>query len=214
MKITLNQFIPKPLAETHHKVSDVWEKTDLWLNSASVSLIISESGKGKSSLISSIYGIRKDYHGTILIEDKNIAGFSAADWSKIRQKELSIVFQSLKLFPEISAWDNIQSKNHLQNYKSDSEIEQLFIRLGMADYAEQIAGSLSFGQQQRIAIIRALCQPFSVILLDEPFSHLDHENAKLAWELIREESNQQNAQIIITGLSNTNFIKPNQSLYL
>jgi len=212
MKITLNQFIPKPLAETHNAISAVWKQDNLYLNAADVNLIISESGKGKSSLISSIYGIRKDYHGAILIDGHNITSFSATDWSDIRQKQLSIVFQSLKLFPEISAWDNVQSKNQLQNHKSDSEVEQLFTGLGMMDYAKQIAGSLSFGQQQRIAIIRALCQPFSVILLDEPFSHLDEENAKTAWNLIREESQQQNAQIIITGLSNTNFIKPDQIL--
>jgi len=128
MKITLNQFIPIPLAETHNAISAIWKQDNLYLNSASVNLIVSESGKGKSSLISSIYGIRKDYHGDILIDGHNITDFSATNWSEIRQKQLSIVFQSLKLFPELSAWDNIQSKNQLQNQlKSRFYLDNYFL---------------------------------------------------------------------------------------
>jgi len=214
MKIILNQFIPNPLSELDSGDSAIWRHEHLTINPGSVNSIISESGKGKTSLLLSIYGIRKDYEGEILFDNRNISTFTAGDWSEWRQKKLSTVFQSLKLFPEISALENIQLKNQLQNHKSKAEINDMLSRLNMADFANQSAGNLSFGQQQRIAIIRALCQPFSVLLLDEPFSHLDKQNAQNAWELILEESKQQQAQIIITGLSETSFIQANQTFYI
>ena len=60
-------------------------------------------------------------------------------------------------------------------------------RLGMEHFLHQKTGILSFGQQQRVAILRALCQPFDYLLADECFSHMDQENSSLAFELIREE---------------------------
>jgi ABC-type multidrug transport system ATPase subunit len=60
---------------------------------------------------------------------------------------------------------------------------------------------MSFGQRQRLAIVRALCQSFEYILLDEAFSHLDATNTKIAWELIKEEAGKQNAGIILTSLN-------------
>ena len=214
MKIDLNQFIPIPLAEIAHTNSDVWKQDFLCINSSPTNLIVSESGKGKSSLLSSIYGMRKDYLGSILIDSEDISSFSVGKWSVVRQKELSIVFQSLDLFPELSALENIQINNKLQNYKTENEIDNMLKALGMLSFAKQIAGSLSFGQQQRIAIIRALCQPFSVLLLDEPFSHLDDLNIQIAWDMIREESQKQQAQIIITALSDNELFQANKSLYL
>ncbi|RLD68196.1 MAG: ABC transporter ATP-binding protein [Bacteroidetes bacterium] len=214
MKIELHQFIPMPLAETKHGGSSIWRQNDLYVNSKPISLVISESGRGKSSLISSIYGIRKDYLGSILLDSENISNFSVGKWSEIRQKEISIVFQSLDLFPEISAFENIQLKNQLQNYKTEAEINTMLENLGMISFSKQSAGSLSFGQQQRIAIIRALCQPFSTLLLDEPFSHLDDNNIQIAWNMIQEESQKQQADIIITGLSTNDLIQADQIFYL
>jgi len=214
MKIILNQFIPKPLSELDSGDSAVWRHEHLTINPSPINSILSESGRGKTSLLLSIYGIRKDYEGEILFDDRNISTFTAGDWSEWRQKKLSTVFQSLKLFPEVSAMENIQLKNQLQNHKSKAEIEDMLRRLSMIDFAGQSAGSLSFGQQQRVAIIRALCQPFSVLLLDEPFSHLDKQNARDAWDLILEESKRQQAQIIITGLAETDFIQANQTFFI
>ena len=196
--------------ETYKTGSDVWNKENLELNSSPNTLIISDSGKGKSSLISAIYGIRHDYQGSIYFDNTPISQLTIKEWSKLRQKEISIVFQSLNLFPEISAWQNVELKNNLLGYKSKQQIEELFDLLGMSPYKNQQAKSLSFGQQQRIAIIRSLCQPYACLLLDEPFSHLDATNSKSAWELIKRESEQQGAKIIIAALSQDSYIDVNQ----
>jgi putative ABC transport system ATP-binding protein len=73
-------------------------------------------------------------------------------------------------------------------------------RLGMDAYLDKPCGQLSMGQQQRIAVVRALCQPFRYLFLDEPTSHLDRDNTKKVMELVMEQAEQQKAAVIITGL--------------
>lgn len=76
---------------------------------------------------------------------------------------------------------------------------------GMHDHQDKKAGILSYGQKQRIAIIRAICQPFQFIFLDEAFSHLDKENTATMWKLILDEAKSQSAGIILTSLGNEDF---------
>jgi len=212
MNIKLNQFIPSPLSETYSGSSELWKQSGLNLNQQTTTLITSPSGKGKSSLISMIYGLRNDFEGTILIDNKPITEINTKQWSDLRSRKIAVVFQSLKLFDELTAYENILIKNQLTNHKTENEIQEFISILGMTPFMKQPAGTLSFGQQQRIAIIRALCQPFELILLDEPFSHLDKENALTAWDLIKTESKMQNANIIITGLGSDDFLNPDKQL--
>ena len=86
----------------------------------------------------------------------------------------------------------------------------MIYKLGLNGFENKKTAKMSFGQKQRVAIIRALCQRFDYILLDEPFSHLDTKNSEIAWDLIKTETEEQNASIIITSLKNdfeTNIIK-------
>lgn len=80
------------------------------------------------------------------------------------------------------------------------EILALFETMGIADKVHIKAGKLSFGQQQRVAFIRALCQPFDFIFLDEPISHLDDCNGKIMSNLLLEEAGRQEAGIIVTSI--------------
>ena len=79
-------------------------------------------------------------------------------------------FQDLRIFTELSALENVQLKNNLTGCKKKKEILSFFEQLGIADKINVKAGKLSFGQQQRVAFIRALCQPFDFLFLDEPIS--------------------------------------------
>ena len=212
MLINIQNFIPSPLSETFSGSSDLWKNPNIAILESEILSIISASGKGKSSLLNSIYGLRKDYEGSIQIDNRDISSFSPAEWSKLRTNKLSIVFQSLNLFPELSAIDNVLIKNKLSQFKSEENIRQLFMEFGIDAQINQAAAKLSFGQQQRVAIIRALCQPFEAILLDEPFSHLDKENAGIAWNAIKKESEKQGASILIAGLQEENFISATKTL--
>lgn len=108
----------------------------------------------------------------------------------------------MRLFPELTAMENVELKNRLTGYRSKADITQMFERLGIPEKKDQLMAHLSIGQQQRVAIIRTLCQPFDFILLDEPVSHLDETNNRLAATLVAEEAARQGAGIIATSVGN------------
>lgn len=84
--------------------------------------------------------------------------------------------------------------------QKEKEILSFFEQLGIADKINVKAGKLSFGQQQRVAFIRALCQPFDFLFLDEPISHLDDDNSRIMGELIIAEAKAQGASVIATSI--------------
>src|SRR5581483_8953158 len=102
-----------------------------------------------------------------------ISGFDAEEFSSWRKKHVSIVFQDLRLFPEKTVFENIEIKRLLDPFHATSKIMAMAKRLGIENKLDQLCSTCSYGEQQRIAIIRSLQQPFSFLLLDEPFSHLD-----------------------------------------
>ncbi len=207
------QLIPVPLKEQKIVSSEVWN-TELEISSSDKVFLSAASGKGKTTFQMILYGIRKDYEGTVKFDGKDIRSYSLNQWSEIRQKRLSIVFQDLRLFPNLSAFENIDLKNRLCEGKSREEIWNMAERLSVAEFLDKKAGILSYGQRQRIAIIRALCQPFDLLLLDEPFSHLDTENIKKSCELIMEETQKRNSGFIISSLGDNYFLNYNRTIQL
>ena len=197
--IHLQHTLPQVFADRNTVVSEVWHQ-NLILRKGEHYLLEAASGTGKSSFCSYLYGYRQDYQGIICFDERNIRGFSTDEWVAIRRRSLSILFQELRIFPELTALENIQLKNQLTGWKKKKEILTLLERLGIADKKDEKAGKLSFGQQQRVAFIRSLCQPFDFILLDEPISHLDDENAAIMAQLLTEETTRQGAGIIVTSI--------------
>ena len=181
--------------------SDVWHQ-DLVLQKGERYLIEAASGTGKSSLCSYIYGYRRDYQGIINFDERNIRSLSIHEWVELRKHSLSMLFQELRIFPELTALENVQLKNRLTNYKKKKEILAFiyFETLGITDKVNEKAGKLSFGQQQRVAFIRALCQPFDFIFLDEPISHLDDDNGTLMGRILTKEAEQQGAGVVVTSI--------------
>ena len=197
--IELQQTLPAVFAGRDSIISDVWHQS-LTLKRGEAYLVEAASGTGKSSLCSYVYGYRNDYQGIINFDERNIRSLSVNDWTDIRKHSLSILFQELRIFPELTAIENIQLKNRLTNFKKRKEVLTLFEAIGIADKVNEKAGKLSFGQQQRVAFIRSLCQPFDFIFLDEPVSHLDDENGTIMGRLLTEEASRQGAGIIVTSI--------------
>lgn len=124
------------------------------------------SGTGKSSLCSYIIGYRNDYQGIISFDGKNIRNYKVKDWVELRKRSLSHLFQELRLFPELTAYENVAIKNNLTGFKKKKQIEAWFDALGIGDKLHAPISRMSFGQQQRVAMIRALLQPFDFLLAD------------------------------------------------
>ena len=197
--IHLQQTLPQVFADRNSITSDVWHR-NLVFHKGKSYLIEAASGTGKSSLCSYIYGYRNDYQGIINFDETNIKAYPVKQWVEIRKHSLSMLFQDLRIFTELSALENVQLKNNLTGCKKKKEILSFFEQLGIADKINVKAGKLSFGQQQRVAFIRALCQPFDFLFLDEPISHLDDDNSRIMGELIIAEAKAQGAGVIATSI--------------
>lgn len=198
-RIELQQTLPEVFAGRDTVFSEVWH-TALALERGKSYLIEAASGTGKSSFCSYIYGYRSDYQGIISFDGRNIRSLTDVGWVEVRKKSLAMLFQDLRLFSELTAWENVHLKNQLTGFRKKKEIMWWFDSLGIADKVDVPVGRMSFGQQQRVAFIRALCQPFDFIFLDEPVSHLDEPNAIIMAKILAEEADKQGAGIIVTSI--------------
>ncbi|MEG1564806.1 MAG: ATP-binding cassette domain-containing protein [Bacteroides sp.] len=197
--IHLQQALPLVFADREATTSDVWYQ-DLTFKKGEFYLIEAASGTGKSSLCSYIYGYRNDYQGFIHFDESNICSLSVPEWVELRRYSLSILFQELRVFSELTTWENIQLKNQLTHFKREDEILDLLDLLGLSDKVGEKVGKLSLGQQQRVAFIRCLCQPYDFIFLDEPISHLDDANSRLMGKILTKEAARQEAGVIVTSI--------------
>lgn len=205
-EIRLERVLPRVFRGSEHespvKDSQLWLRDNVTFAKGRNYLIEAESGTGKSSLCAYIYGSRLDYDGRILFDGADTAKFSIARWCELRRVSLAYLPQEMGLFPELTVMENIEIKNRLTRCKNEAQILRLLDRLEIGHKAGEPAGRLSVGQQQRVAIIRALCQPFDFILIDEPVSHLDSRNNKAVAALIEEEAAARGAGIIATSVGN------------
>ncbi len=191
--------MPTPLASIQHGPESIWG-SQIELKKGERILLNASSGKGKSTFTFTSIGLRKDYEGQITYDGKDVKTYTPEDWTTIRQTKISVVFQDLQLFPKLSVKDNLLLKNSLQNAFTEDQLKNMLAELGIADKWEQQCGLLSMGQQQRVAIIRSLCQPFEWLILDEPFSHLDRTNAGIALNMIHNRCEALGAGFVLTSL--------------
>ena len=199
--IRLDKVIPDVFSNEDIGYSQIW-LSDFCFERGRHYMIEAASGSGKSSLCSFIYHNRSDYRGNIFYNDINARSLDASAISDLRCRHLALLPQELRLFGELTALDNVKLKNRLTDYLSDEKIKDMFDLLGIADRINHPASMLSIGQMQRVAIIRALCQPFDFIILDEPVSHLDETNNRIVGKLIYDAAMAQSASIIITSVGN------------
>ncbi len=198
-KIELKNTLPEVFALRDDVQSEIWHQ-DVTFERGHLYLIEAGSGTGKSSLCSYIIGYRKDYQGIISFDGKNIRNQTVGDWVDVRKRSISHLFQELRLFPELTAYENVAIKNRLTGFKKRKQIENWFGALGIGDKLHVKVGHMSFGQQQRVAMVRALVQPFDFLLADEPVSHLDEENGRVMSEIMMEEARAQGAGVIVTSV--------------
>ena len=213
MQILLQEIVPTYFESQQINGSEIWGKNITFTKDEHVH-IVAPSGSGKTSLIHFLYGLRKDYEGTIAYEKENIKNFSLEKFSTFRQKNLSIVFQDLRLFTDQTVRENIELKRQLDPYHPAQKIDEMAERLGIANKLNRLTKTCSYGEQQRIVIIRSLMQPFDFLLLDEPFSNLDEVNRSKAFALIEEECKQRNASMLFADLKELDFFKGQRILKL
>lgn len=213
MQIQLQSVVPDYFTSGQITRSEVWGK-EVSIQKGAHLHIVAPSGSGKTSLIHFIYGLRKDFSGTIQVGAKDIREMGAEAYASLRKQSVSIIFQDLRFFENLTALENIEIKRILDPYTTPQEVTQMAQRLGIAHKLDQPIRTCSYGEQQRVAIIRALVQPFDFILLDEPYSHLDEDNRLKAMNLLYEQCEKRNAAMIFADLKPLDFLKGERVLML
>ena len=210
MKIKLQHLKPTYMSGDEIPSSDIYLQPEVIFEQGQRYLIRAQSGQGKTSLLNFIYGASFSYDGKITYNEM----FNKKEVLRYRIDKLSYVYQDLRLFPTLTAFENIILKNKLTHYKTEDQINSLIERVGLSHKRDTLVQTLSLGQRQRIALLRALCQPFELLLLDEPFSHLDDSNTTILREIIGEELQARNASLLLTSLEDNNFFHYNKKLNL
>lgn len=213
MQLQIKNLLPTYFDESRKDNSEVWGK-DLIFNSGELVKIVAPSGSGKTSLIHFLYGIRQLYSGNLMYDNKDLKNFSIENIAAFRKDNLSIVFQDMRLFSHQTVRRNLEIKRQLNPFHTSEKIQELCLRLGIGDKLNSICSNCSYGEQQRVSLIRALMQPFDFLLLDEPFSHLDNANSEKAMEVILEESKKRKACVLFADLERVEFFPYTRILHL
>lgn len=207
MRLSISNLTPLVLQESHNSYNAaVWQQEMVFHQGEHI-LFSGPAGSGKSLLLHLLYGLRKDYTGKIYWSVYNMAEVNSMQLSQLRSTSISMVFQDMRLFDELTAWENIDVKRRITDSVSEYDAEKWLDKIGLAGKLDVPVSLLSPGEQQRLAIVRALVQPFEWLLLDAPFAFLDYFNKQKAIALIKEVVAITNAGIIVTALKdNDDFV--------
>jgi putative ABC transport system ATP-binding protein len=162
--------------------------------------IMGASGSGKSTLLHLMAGLATPDSGRIVIRDENLAEMNDRQLTLFRRRHIGLVFQSFNLIPTLTAEENVALPLLLEG-KRESEVRgkvrEIMESLGMTSRLTHRPDAMSGGEQQRVAIGRALITDPAVILADEPTGNLDSANSKAVCELLRDLSAVHNKTIVM-----------------
>lgn len=158
--------------------------------------LMGASGCGKSTLLNAIGGLLTPHSGKIFVGDVELTALSDRKKTALRRDKIGIVFQKLNLLPTLSAVDNVSIGRHIGITDGHRDPYELLDILGMEDKAKRKPKELSVGEQQRVAVARALYTRPEVILADEPTGSLDSVNTDNLMDQLR-TLNQKMGQTIL-----------------
>ncbi len=152
------------------------DHTSLEIERGKFTAIVGRSGSGKSTLLHLIGGLDRPDAGKVRIEGKDIFALKDERLAEFRRKKIGFVFQDYNLIPSLNVWENIALPLGLDNRKvRRQDVEEVLVKIDLADKAEAMPNVLSGGQKQRTAIARALITRPALILADEPTGNLDSQ---------------------------------------
>jgi putative ABC transport system ATP-binding protein len=164
--------------------------------------LVGPSGSGKTTLLSMLGALLSPTTGRVFIGDVEVTGLAERERTRLRAQRIGFVFQSAGLLPYLTAVENVATVGSfagLSRRRARRRAEQLLDDLGLADRARHLPKALSGGEQQRVAVARALLNDPPVLLADEPTAHLDGERGRQVVSLITDAVRQQGrAGVVVT----------------
>jgi ABC-type lipoprotein export system ATPase subunit len=162
--------------------------------------VVGRSGSGKSTLLHVLGGLDRADAGTIEVAGERVDGLPERRLARLRARRVGFVFQFFHLVPELSGAENVALAARLPDAAPGAQARgrELLRRLGLEDVAGSMPHELSGGEQQRIALARALVNDPAVLLADEPTGNLDAAAAGIVLELLREVAAEGRAVVLVT----------------
>jgi len=200
MDLHLSSLRPDFLSSQVYEESDLWDKKITWHAGSSIG-IYGPSGRGKSTFLRILYGLEQKYAGSFSWGTDEIRKEQIDPWPRLRRSHLSIVLQDFHLLPELNGWQQLELLPGFKKEALATEIDFYCQHLDIGHCMDRPLSTWSKGQQQRMAIVRALASPAEWILMDEPFSHLDQKNTEKAAELIDGIARKWKCGYILTHLN-------------
>lgn len=166
-------------------------KGDQWL-------LLGESGSGKTTLLHILIGILKPEKGNVMISNTSIYSLSAKELDQFRGRNIGIIFQRPHLIKSLTIAENLAIAQTFAKLPADSKrIDEVLTSLGIADKKNAYPNELSHGQLQRVSIARAVINKPMLLIADEPTSSLDDKNATAVLELLMQQSQLNNATLVV-----------------
>ncbi|MEL6375282.1 MAG: ABC transporter ATP-binding protein [Pseudomonadota bacterium] len=172
---------------------------DLELHRGDLTLLMGPSGSGKTTLLSILGCILSPTSGDIVIAGRAIGGLSPEALAKVRREHIGFIFQSYNLFPTLNAEENVRLGLDVRGMRSRTALDRAraaLERVGLAKKFKSYPGNMSGGEQQRVAVARALASEPSVILADEPTAALDSENGQAVMALLAEIAQDKSRAVL------------------
>ena len=191
--------LTKTFGEGHAQVR-VLDGAELEVARGELVAVVGRSGSGKSTLLHLLGGLDRPDAGEIVLDGVRINGLDERGLTGVRRRKIGFVFQAFHLLPELSGAENVLLPARLarDGVEAAPRAQELLERLGLAPIARRLPTELSGGEQQRLAIARALVNDPALVLADEPTGNLDVESARTVLDLLRRIADDGRAVLLVT----------------
>lgn len=208
MKAGVQKMAAKPVLEAKDVVKELGQGAakvvalkgvSLSLIPGELTLLMGPSGSGKTTLLSILGCILSSTSGSVEIRGVPITGLSPEELAEVRRKNLGFIFQSYNLFPTLSALENVRIALDVRGetgYPAAARAEEVLRDVGLANRMRNYPGNLSGGEQQRVAVARAIVTSPAIVLADEPTAALDSENGHAVMALLSRIAKEQNRSVL------------------
>jgi putative ABC transport system ATP-binding protein len=172
---------------------------DLSLVQGELTLLMGPSGSGKTTLLSILGCILTPTSGTVRIGGVTTNGLKPEELASLRRKHIGFIFQSYNLFPTLTALENVRIALDVigrKGYPAAQRAEEVLREVGLGGRLQNYPANLSGGEQQRVAVARAIASSPSIVLADEPTAALDGENGHAVMALLARIAKEQNRSVL------------------
>jgi putative ABC transport system ATP-binding protein len=186
--------------ETGDAVVHALQGVDVRIARGELTVVHGRSGSGKTTLLNMIGGLDRPTRGRVWVDGAEVSAMGEDELVRLRREKIGFVFQAFGLVPILTAAENIEVPLRLRNEHPGTRtkrVAELLELVGLAGRARHRPYELSGGEQQRVAIVRALANRPKLLIADEPTGQLDSSNARTIMEVIRELVRSEGVSAIV-----------------